>query len=249
MAASASGSSSRRMSWRWPPPLAYRLRPVTFELAPPSALAVHPWGVLALLLRSPTRLLDGLTSAHHRLLDRAAATLTQNPVLFPNGFFCDGWGDLNTPQRLREVLQSNRMREVNALGTKDIVWTARRELPVANARIQEGRFRSTLPNARQYLPEESLDAFCELVTPLEWAQPDGGLPLGAPNRPLVGRLLSVTIEIEKGRADGFAAVVMTNSAAAGNGRARLPAPPLVHRATARAHGHRHAGASYAPVSV
>jgi len=183
---SASGSSSRRLSWRWPPPLARRLRPVSLELAAPSARALHPWGILALLLRAPWRLLDGLTSAHHRLLDRAAASLTQNAVLFPSGFFCDGWGDLNTPRRLREVLQSHRMREVGALGLRDVAWATSRELPAANARVREGRFRSTLPNARQYLPEESLDAFCELVTPLEWVERDGQLPLGAPNRPLVG---------------------------------------------------------------
>ncbi|KAL3672741.1 hypothetical protein V7S43_002033 [Phytophthora oleae] len=147
--------------------------------------ALHPWGLLAALLRSPSRLLDGVTASHHRYLDRAAAAVTQNPVLFPNGFFSDGWGDLNTPERLRELLQSRRMNEVVALQAGEPNWGQVRELSVANVALREGKFRSTLGNAQKLLPEESLDAFCELVTPLEWEQEDKDIPQGRKDRPLV----------------------------------------------------------------
>ncbi|TMW66786.1 hypothetical protein Poli38472_014098 [Pythium oligandrum] len=129
---------------------------------------VHPWGLLAALLRSPSRLLDRMTAEHHRYLDRVTARVTQNPVLFPHGFFCDGWGDLNTPKRLREVLQSNRMREVNELTDADVVWSPRRTLSTARVCLQEAKFASTLPNAKEFLPASSLDAYFELVTPMEW---------------------------------------------------------------------------------
>lgn len=187
--ASSRRSSSWQLQWRWPPPLTSRLRPLAleFEIEP----RVHPWGVLALMLRGPSRLLDQLTTVHHRLLDRAAARLTQHKVLFPSGFFCDGWGDLATPARLQRVITSPQMREVHALERGEIVWTRRRELTAGHARVQEGRFRSTLPDSEQHLPAESLEAFCELVTPLEWGERAEGVPLGAPNRPLVGRLDAV----------------------------------------------------------
>lgn len=150
----------------------------------------HPWGLLALLLRSPSRLLDGLTSAHHRYVDRVTATVTQNPVLFPSGFFCDGWGDINTPRRVRELLQSNRMSEVNELAPGDVKWSRKKLLSTARACIQEGSFKSTLPNAKAFLPAASLDAYCELVTPIEWEAGAGAtrdVPVqGSASRPLVG---------------------------------------------------------------
>lgn len=150
----------------------------------------HPWGLLALLLRSPSRMLDGLTSAHHRYVDRVTATVTQNPVLFPNGFFCDGWGDINTPQRVRELLQSKRMSDVNELAPEDMCWSPKQRLRGARVCIQEGSFKSTLPNAKAFLPAASLDVFCELVTPLEWENDASGSqdkPVqGSVNRPLVG---------------------------------------------------------------
>ncbi|KAJ0411361.1 hypothetical protein ATCC90586_004347 [Pythium insidiosum] len=152
--------------------LLHRLRAPSASLALHLSL-VHPWGLLAAVLRAPSRLLDSLTAAHHRYLDRLTARVTQNAVLFPQGFFCDGWGDLNTPKRLWEVLQSNRMREVNVLGASDISWTPRRRLPTARVCLEEGRFASTLPNAKQFLPASSLDAFCELVTPSDWYNDDG----------------------------------------------------------------------------
>ncbi|KAG1706925.1 hypothetical protein DVH05_027775 [Phytophthora capsici] len=160
--------------WRW-----------LLQFQTPGILVLHPWGLLAALLRSPSRLLDGVTACHHRYLDRAAAAVTQNPVLFPNGFFSDGWGDLNTPKRLRELLQSRRMNEVVALQEEELDWGQVRELSVAKVALREGKFRSTLGNAQQLLPEESLDAFCELVTPLEWEQESKGIPQGRKDRPLV----------------------------------------------------------------
>ncbi|KAF1323121.1 hypothetical protein FI667_g10862, partial [Globisporangium splendens] len=151
-----------------------------------ASVVPHPWGLLALLLRSPSRLLDGLTSAHHRYLDRVTATLTQNPVLFPNGFFCDGWGDINTPKRVQELLQSNRMSEVNELRPGDLVWTKRQLLKRARVCVQEGAFPSTLPNAKEFLPTASLKAYCELVTPMDWENGDNETPVnGSKDRPLV----------------------------------------------------------------
>lgn len=152
----------------------------------PGILVLHPWGLLAALLRSPSRLLDGVTASHHRYLDRAAAAVTQNPVLFPNGFFSDGWGDLKTPKRIRELLQSRRMSDVVALQEGELNWGKVRELSVAKVALRGGRFKSTLGNAQQLLPEQSLDAFCELVTPLEWEREDAGIPQGRKDRPLVG---------------------------------------------------------------
>ncbi|KAG6595726.1 uncharacterized protein IUM83_19413 [Phytophthora cinnamomi] len=160
--------------WRW-----------LLQLQAPGVLVLHPWGLLAALLRSPSRLLDGITASHHRYLDRAAAAVTQNPVLFPNGFFSDGWGDLNTPKRIRELLQSRRMSDVVALKEGEPNWGKTRQLSVAKVALREGRFRSTLGNAQQLLPEESLDAFCELVTPLDWEREDGRVPHGEQERPLV----------------------------------------------------------------
>ncbi|TYZ69254.1 hypothetical protein PybrP1_000762 [[Pythium] brassicae (nom. inval.)] len=158
----------------------------------PAELALaHPWGLLAALLRAPSRLLDPLTSAHHRLADRATAALTQSPVLFPRGFFCDGWGDVATPRRVRELLQSQRMREVTPLAPADVHWGAKQLLRAARVCLQQASFASTLPNAREFLPSASLDAFCELVTPLEWEEAAGGQagerPVqGSSSRPLVG---------------------------------------------------------------
>ncbi|RLN93932.1 hypothetical protein BBJ28_00005360 [Nothophytophthora sp. Chile5] len=177
-----SPSSLRRWRWLQLPGL----------LQTPGYLVAHPWGLLAALLRSPSRLLDGVTASHHRYLDRVAAAVTQNPVLFPHGFFSDGWGDLGTPQRIRELLQSHRMSEVASLRTGEPHWKRVRELPVARVSLREGQFRSTLSNAKQLLPAESLDAFCELVTPLDWeseASSEGEeaahIPKGRPDRPLV----------------------------------------------------------------
>ncbi|OWZ20988.1 hypothetical protein PHMEG_0004535 [Phytophthora megakarya] len=168
----SNGSNLSR--WRW-----------LLQLQAPGLLALHPWGLLALLLRSPSRLLDGVTASHHRYLDRAAAAVTQNPVLFPNGFFSDGWGDLNTPQRIRELLQGRRMSEVVKLQSGEPKWGNARELAVAKVALREGKFASTLDDAQQLLPQESLDAFCELVTPLEWEREDKEIPQGNNNRPLV----------------------------------------------------------------
>lgn len=149
--------------------LASRLRlPLRLELVEVALL--HPWGLLAALLRSPIRLLDGVTASHHRLIDRVTARVTQNPVLFPNGFFCDGWGDLSTPTRLHAVLQSHRMRDINELTEKDMHWSPQRTLKKARVSVQEAKFKTTLPNAKEFLPEVSLDAYCELVTPLEWQE-------------------------------------------------------------------------------
>ncbi|KAG6618486.1 uncharacterized protein IUM83_01077 [Phytophthora cinnamomi] len=78
--------------WRW-----------LLQLQAPGVLVVHPWGLLAALLRSPSHLLDGITASHHRYLDRAAVAVTQRPVLIPNGFFSDGCGSLNTPKRERPL--------------------------------------------------------------------------------------------------------------------------------------------------
>lgn len=190
MAAPSADAARPPRAWRWPPPLAHRLPPLRLELAAPPARLLHPWGALALLLRAPARLLDRvslLDAQHHALLDRAAASLTQSALLFPAGFFRDGWGDADTPARLRRVLQGGQMRRVQALETDDVLWGAAIELPAANARVQQGHFRSTLPDADRHLPQESRDAFVELVTPLEWAQSDrDALPRGASNRPLVG---------------------------------------------------------------
>ncbi|KAG2784008.1 hypothetical protein PC129_g5838 [Phytophthora cactorum] len=160
--------------WRW-----------LLQFQAPGILALHPWGLLAALLRSPSRLLDGVTASHHRYLDRAAAAVTQNPVLFPNGFFSDGWGDLNTPKRIRELLQSRRMSDVGTLKDGEPNWGSVRKLSVAKVALREGKFRSTLDNAQQLLPEESLDAFCELVTPLEWERENKGIPQGRKDWPLV----------------------------------------------------------------
>ncbi|ETI40707.1 hypothetical protein F441_13868 [Phytophthora nicotianae CJ01A1] len=167
-------NGSKWNRWRW-----------LLQLQAPGTLALHPWGLLAALLRSPSRLLDGVTASHHRYLDRAAAAVTQNPVLFPNGFFSDGWGDLNTPRRIRELLQSRRMSDVVTLKDGEPNWNSVRKLSVAKVALREGKFRSTLDNAQQLLPEESQDAFCELVTPLEWEREDQGIPQGRKDRPLV----------------------------------------------------------------
>lgn len=161
------------------------LRPLSSPLAFADVVP-HPWGLLALLLRSPSRLLDGLTSAHHRYLDRMTATLTQNPVLFPNGFFCDGWGDISTPKRVHELLQSNRMSEVNELAPEDVMWSEKQLLRRGKVCIQEGTFKSTLPNAKELLPGASLDAFCELVTPMSWEHGTETPVHGSRDRPLVG---------------------------------------------------------------
>ncbi|CAI5708398.1 hypothetical protein KXD40_004915 [Peronospora effusa] len=160
--------------WRW-----------FLQLQVPRLLALHPWGLVAILLRSPSRLLDEVTTCHHRYLDRAAAAVTQNPVLFPNGFFSEGWGDLNTPQRIRNVLQSQRMNHVVTLQQDDVKWGQVRDMAIAKVALREGTFKSTLTNAEQLLPKESLDAFCELITPLEWEQEDAEIPQGLTDRPLV----------------------------------------------------------------
>lgn len=146
------------------------LRPWARSLLSPLPVLLHPWGLLGVVLRSPSRLLDGLTTAHHRYLDRMTATVTQSPVLFPQGFFCDGWGDLNTPKRVQELLQSNRMREVAPLAESDVYWTPPRRLVNAGVSLSEGTFKTTLANAKEFLPNSSLDAYYELVTPTQWEQ-------------------------------------------------------------------------------
>ncbi|CAH0480079.1 unnamed protein product [Peronospora belbahrii] len=148
-------------------------------------LALHPWGLLASLLRIPSRLLDEVTTCHHRYLDRAAAAVTQNPVLFPNGFFSDGWGDLTTPTRIQELLQSQRMNQVVLLQQDELNWGKVNELTVAKVALRQGTFKSTLLNAKQFLPVESLDGFCELITPLKWERKDAQIPQGTKDRPLV----------------------------------------------------------------
>ncbi|CEG44293.1 Uncharacterized conserved protein [Plasmopara halstedii] len=160
-------------TWRW-----------LLQLQAPAPFVMHPWGLLAALLRSPSRLLDGVTVSHHRYLDRIAASITQNPVLFPNGFFSDGWGDLNTFQRIRELLQTRRMSDVVMLKDGELAWGKVKKLLNAKVSIREGKFRSTLEDAKQLLPVESQDALCELVTPLEWIQ-DESIPQGGRDRPLV----------------------------------------------------------------
>lgn len=196
-AASALSPARLRSLWRTHvlPALALRLHQPRALLVPPleelAGVVPHPWGLLALLLRSPSRLLDGLTSAHHRYVDRVTAMVTQNPVLFPNGFFCDGWGDINTPQRVRELLQSKRMSDVNELALEDLRWSSKQRLRGARVCTQEGTFKSTLPNAKAFLPTASLDAYCELVTPMEWedvSRSHETTPAqGSAKRPLVGK--------------------------------------------------------------
>uniref|UniRef100_A0AAV1UTA7 AB hydrolase-1 domain-containing protein n=1 Tax=Peronospora matthiolae TaxID=2874970 RepID=A0AAV1UTA7_9STRA len=146
---------------------------------------LHPWRLLAALLRSPSRVLDGVTASHHRYLDRATAAVTQNPALFPNGFFSEGWGDLSTPQRIRDLLHSRRINEVVRLREGELTWGTVRRLAIAEVVRREGHFQSTLANAEQMLPKESLNAFCELVTPLEWERKNATIPQGTNNRPLV----------------------------------------------------------------
>ncbi|CAI5741579.1 unnamed protein product [Peronospora destructor] len=131
------------------------------------------------------RLLDEVTTCHHRYLDRATAAVTQNSILFPNGFFSEGWGDLNTPKRIRRVLQSQRMSNTVILQQGDVKWGQVREMSIAEVALREGTFKSTLANAEQLLPKESLEAFCELITPLEWEQEDAKIPQGITDRPLV----------------------------------------------------------------
>lgn len=194
---SALSPARLRILWRAHvlPALALKLQHPRALLAPPleelAGVVPHPWGLLAMLLRSPSKLLDGLTSAHHRYVDRVTATVTQNSVLFPNGFFCDGWGDINTSQRVRELLQSKRMSDVNELALEDLRWSAKKRLRGARVCIQKGTFKSTLPNAKAFLPQASLDAYCELVTPSEWEDAPGSQDTpaqGSANRPLVGEL-------------------------------------------------------------
>jgi hypothetical protein len=168
-----------------PPVMRPTLRRLATPLASLEPPLVHPWGLLAVMLRVPSRLLDRLTAAHHRYLDHVTARVTQNPVLFPHGFFCDGWGDLSTPSRLHQVLQSKRMGEINPLRESDIAWAAPRTFTKARACVREAKFKSTLPNAREFLPEASLDAFCELVTPLEWQERPANAP-AVDNKTLVG---------------------------------------------------------------
>ncbi|TDH72305.1 hypothetical protein CCR75_000758 [Bremia lactucae] len=158
-------------------------RLLQFHIA--EASLFHPWGLLAALIRSPSRLLDGVTASHHRFLDRAAASVTQNPMLFPNGFFSDGWGDLNTPTRILELVQSRRMSDVVELQEEHLMWDSVQKLSVAKVALRVGKFQSTLDNAQQLLPKASLDAFCELVTPLEWEGQAKGIPQGRLDRPLV----------------------------------------------------------------
>jgi hypothetical protein len=157
--------------------------------APNGLSLLHPWAILALFLRSPSRLLDTMTTAHHRYLDRTIAIVTQNPIIFPSGFFCDGWGDMTTPERLQEIFKSNRMSVINEIPHKSIMWQPKRILRSARVCIQEGNFASTLPNASHFLPESSRQVFFELVTPIEWNndtnQIDDTIPFGDTTRPLV----------------------------------------------------------------
>ncbi|GMF27414.1 unnamed protein product [Phytophthora lilii] len=125
--------------------------------------------------------------------------------------------------------------EVNPRKVKDLLTLSGaedranhvRELAVAKVALREGRFRSTLGNAQQLLPQESLHAFCELVTPLDWERDDQEIPHGATDRPLVGTCYAgIWRQILDPTGSN---VEMWSSAAAGDRRARVLASQDVDR--------------------
>ncbi|KUF99044.1 hypothetical protein AM588_10010802 [Phytophthora nicotianae] len=108
------------------------------------------------------------------------------------------------------------MSDVVTLKDGEPNWNSVRKLSVAKVALREGKFRSTLDNAQQLLPEESQDAFCELVTPLEWEREDQGIHRGERTDLLwvSGLVVGCEMTVVNNR-------VELRSASTGNGRARI----------------------------
>ncbi|OQR92999.1 hypothetical protein ACHHYP_03022 [Achlya hypogyna] len=145
----------------------------------------HPWQLLQ-SLRRPARVLDKVTTTHHKVLDHVTATLTHNPLLFPQGFFADGWGDLHVPTLLERRLATDDKFTVAPI--HDLQWTTVPRLPLRRANapvVLQGSFRTTLREHEDLLPPVCHTAHCELVLPADMMPHDAAAPIQGQGRALV----------------------------------------------------------------
>ncbi|OQR91805.1 hypothetical protein THRCLA_08864 [Thraustotheca clavata] len=126
----------------------------------------HPWQLLS-TLRLPARVLDKVTKKHHKYLDHVTAKLTHNPLLFPEGFFCDGWGDLQVPTRLNEHLATEDKFRVIEIHELKLVPIPKKRLGVKKPSIVtlQGSFATTLRDYQSLLPQVCHSSYFELVLP------------------------------------------------------------------------------------
>ncbi|EQC39565.1 hypothetical protein, variant [Saprolegnia diclina VS20] len=144
----------------------------------------HPWQLLS-TLRRPARVLDKVTTTHHRVLDHVTAKLTHHPLLFPQGFFSDGWGDLHVPSLLSQRLATDEKFAVAPI--VDLQLTPLRRLRRQAPLIVQGSFRTTLRDHAVLLPPVCHTAYFELILPPEMAATASTSPLhiDGSKRPLV----------------------------------------------------------------
>jgi hypothetical protein len=131
----------------------------------------HPWNFVS-SLRRPVRILDRLTSEHHKYIDLAIAKVSNNPIFFPEGFFCDGWGDVDIPKRLQQRLDADDKCAIRAildmkLTRKEESTRLRRKFTPnkANHIVLTGQFQTTLQDYSLLLPRESHRVHFEMVVP------------------------------------------------------------------------------------
>ncbi|KAF0696161.1 Aste57867_13077 [Aphanomyces stellatus] len=132
---------------------------------------LHPWTLVS-ALRRPARLLDRVTSAHHKYLDHVCAALTHHPLFFPQGFFSDGWGDVHIPSILEKRVQDKDKYYIHPIESLELTMLPPpRQRKSKDGKAPEqlamiaGRFNTTLRDGDLLLPPESQRAYFELVLP------------------------------------------------------------------------------------
>eukprot|EP00656_Telonema_subtile_P000576 TRINITY_DN10262_c0_g1_i3.p1 TRINITY_DN10262_c0_g1~~TRINITY_DN10262_c0_g1_i3.p1 ORF type:complete len:389 (+),score=76.11 TRINITY_DN10262_c0_g1_i3:104-1270(+) len=119
--------------------------------------------------RVPTRLLDRVTTQHHKLIDNIATRITSNSVFFPHAFFEDGWGNKAVRDRFERELHEYGVHLPEPHRIEPILST--RTQFATDISIEHGSFPSTCPDAEEVLPEASHKAMFELIRPVNPCTP------------------------------------------------------------------------------
>ncbi|KAH9143614.1 hypothetical protein AeRB84_012407 [Aphanomyces euteiches] len=107
-------------------------------------------------------------SAHHKYLDYACASLSHNPLFFPQGFFGEGWGDVHIPSILeKRITDHHEKYAVRLIDSMDleVIKSSPLKLQKKPTVTISGRFKSTLRDGDVLLPPESQQAYFELIVP------------------------------------------------------------------------------------
>lgn len=114
--------------------------------------------------RVPMNLLNNLTLKHHELFDQVSTRLTSQSLLFPHGFFEDGWG--NKSLRARFEREMDEYGQHLPVATKiEPKLTMHQTDANHSVSILRGYFPSPLEDLRQVLPESSQMAAFEMIQP------------------------------------------------------------------------------------